>query len=97
MINDRIALWSGSSGWNGQFCIILILFRILNGARDPEVEEPVRGAKAIIFEFVVDEVAEPKALAPSDLRLLVKKYGSSRKEAESIGASKAFVGQNSKS
>ena len=66
------------------------------GARDPEVEEPVFGAKSILFEFEVDEVAESKALLPEDLRTLVLKHKSYVNVAENIGASKAFVRQNMK-
>ncbi len=66
------------------------------GARDPEVEEPLSGAKSILFEFEVDEVAEPKGLRRGDLRYLVLRYGSPSKAAIGIGASEAFVRQNSK-
>ena len=68
-----------------------------NGAREPEVEEPTLTARSIIFEFEVDEVAEPKALAPQDLLKLISKYGSSRKTALVVGASEAFIRQNIKS
>jgi hypothetical protein len=63
------------------------------GAREPEVEEPVSGARSNLFEFEVDEVAEPKGLLPRDLRELVLRYGSHIKAAFVIGASEAFVRQ----
>lgn len=50
----------------------------------------------MLFEFEVDEVAEPKALFSEDLRNLIKKYNSFSKAATAIGASEAFVRQNSK-
>ncbi len=76
---------------------------VKNGAREPEVEEPsfglgvglIRSDAILCFEF--EEVAEPKALAPSELRLFLKKYGNTTKAAASIRASEAFVRQNSKS
>ena len=76
-------------------CKSLILRRF--GARAPEVEEPTLTARSIIFEFEVDEVAEPKALPPQELLKLISKYGSSRKTALVIGASDAFIRQNIKS
>ena len=67
------------------------------GAREPEVEEPVLVAKSILFEFEVDEVAEPKALQSGHLLELILRYGSPSEAAVEIGASEAFVRQNSKS
>lgn len=67
-----------------------------NGARVTEVEEPVWTRKSVLFEFEVDEVAEPKALGPKDLLQLILKYRSSKKVAVAIGASEAFVRQNIK-
>ena len=52
--------------------------------------------KSVLFEFEADEVAEPKALLPSDLRELILRYGSPSKAAAEIGASEAFVRQNMK-
>lgn len=66
------------------------------GARETEVEEPLFGAKSILFEFEVDEVAEPKALSTQNLMVLIKRHGSFAEVARSIGASEAFVRQNSK-
>lgn len=71
--------------------------KMLNGARETEVEEPVFRAKSILFELEVDEVAEPKALLPGDLRDLILRYRSPKKAAAAIGASEAFVRQNAKS
>ena len=68
----------------------------INGARDPEVEEPLSGAKSILFEFEVDDVAEPKGLLHDDLRKLVSRHGSPSKVAIEIGASEAFVRQKTK-
>ncbi len=67
-----------------------------SGAREPEVEEPLSGAKSILLEFEVDEVAEPKALLGQELRELTLKHGSYLKAAVIIGVSEAFVRQNSK-
>ena len=66
------------------------------GARDPEVEEPLSGARSILFEFEMDEVVEPKGLSPRDLRDLVLRYGSYAKVAMGIGVSEAFIRQTSK-
>lgn len=65
-----------------------------SGARESEVEEPLFGAKSILFEFEVDEVAEPKGLLSEDLRSLVLRYGSQIKTANEIGVSAAFIRQN---
>lgn len=67
-----------------------------NGARKTEVEEPVFTSRPVLFEFEVDEVAEPKALLPKELRLLISMHGSSEKASKAIGASEAFVRQNSR-
>lgn len=72
------------------------LISLKNGARETEVEEPLFGARLIIFEFEVDEVAEPKSLMAGDLRKLVLKYGSPSKAAIEIGTSEGFVRQNTK-
>lgn len=69
---------------------------IEDGARVPEVEEPLWAVMSILFGFELDEVAEPKALFPEDLQKLIKKYSSFSKAATAIGASEAFVRQNSK-
>ncbi len=66
------------------------------GARDPEVEEPLSGAKSILFEFELDEVAEPKVMRPIELNKLIEKFGSARRVAAAIGCSEAFVRQNVK-
>ncbi|MBC7740843.1 MAG: hypothetical protein H7061_01505 [Bdellovibrionaceae bacterium] len=66
------------------------------GAQEPEVEEPVSGAKSILLEFDVDEVAEPKALRPPELIKLMEKLGSARLAAYKIGCSEAFIRQNAK-
>ena len=74
-----------------------MLFRsqiLQNGAREPEVEEPLSSSKSIIIEFEVDEVAEPKALLAGELLELALRYGSHSKAAIRIGASEAFVRQN---
>ena len=68
----------------------------VSGARDPEVEEPLLGAKSILFEFDVEEVAEPKALSTDDIRDLILRLSSMRNVAAAIGASEAFVRQNAK-
>jgi hypothetical protein len=47
----------------------------------------------VLVEF--EEVAEPKVLSSAELRQITKKYGSYVKAAEAIGASEAFVRQNS--
>jgi hypothetical protein len=65
-----------------------------NGAREPEVEEPLSRSESIQIEF--NEVVEPKGLLPGDLARLVKIYGSCVKAAKAIGASEAFVRQNSR-
>lgn len=65
-----------------------------NGAREPEVEEPVSGAGSVLLELDFEEVAEPKALLAQDLLNLVLKHGSFSKTAIAIGASEAFVRQN---
>ena len=65
-----------------------------SGAREPQVEEPLLGAKSVLFEFDVDEVAEPKALLAGELLELALRYGSHFKAAIRIGASEAFVRQN---
>lgn len=67
------------------------------GAREPEVEEPLWATRSVLFEFEVDEVAEPKALTPQDLQRLILNYKSSKEIAIAIGASEAFVRQNIKS
>lgn len=41
-------------------------------------------------------MAEPKVLHSADLRYLISRYGSYAKVAMGIGASEAFVRQNSK-
>ena len=64
------------------------------GARETEVEEPPSGAKSILFEFKVDEVAEPKALLAGDLHELILRYGSRFNAAIALGTSEAFVRQN---
>lgn len=46
--------------------------------REPEAEEPLPGAKLILFEFEINEVAEPKGLLPADLRDLVLWYSGVR-------------------
>jgi hypothetical protein len=67
------------------------------GARVTEVEEPLWVPRSVIFEFEVDEVAEPKAIRSVDLRNLILKYRSAKEVALVIGASEAFVRQNAKS
>ncbi len=62
--------------------------------RDPEVEEPLSGTRSILYEFEVEDFAEPKSLVAADLRDLVLRYGSHIKAAFAIGASEAFVRQN---
>ena len=62
----------------------------------PEVEEPLLSAKLALFEFEVDEVLEPKALLPCNLRELVLRYGSHVKTAISMRVSEAFIRQNTK-
>lgn len=69
---------------------------IEDGAREPEVEEPLSGAKSILFEFEVEEVAEPKALSPGDLRDLILRFRSPEKAGAAVGVSEAFVRQNAK-
>jgi hypothetical protein len=54
------------------------------------------GVRSILFDFEVDQIVEPKALSPSDLQKLVLKHGSFAKTAIEIGASEAFVRQNTK-
>ena len=72
------------------------------GAREPQVDEPLPAPGAGLFRshlilyFEFDEFAESKALSPSDLRSLIKKYGSYAKTSQMIGASEAFVRQNSR-
>ncbi len=86
-----------NSGYQSVFCIPLTVFRILyfiSGAREPEAEEPLLVARSILFEFEVDQVAEPKALRPDDLQMLVARYGSCLKAAVAIRTSEAFVRQN---
>lgn len=75
---------------------LLDFLRFQNGARVAEVEEPLWAAKTILFEFEVDEVAEPKALRGCDLQMQVSRHGSFAKVAIAIGASEAFVRQNHK-
>ena len=66
------------------------------GAREPEVEEPVSGAKSIVFEYDVNEVVEPKVLRPFELIRLIEKLGSSQRVAAAIECSEAFVRQSAK-
>jgi hypothetical protein len=47
-----------------------------------------------LFQAEFEVVAEPKALLPGDLLVLFKKYGNSSRAAKAIGASEAFVRQN---
>lgn len=54
------------------------------------------GAKSILLEFEVDEVAEPKGLLAKELWAMVQCQGSCVAAARQIGASKAFVQQNAK-
>jgi len=71
-----------------------------NGARVPEVEEPLLGLENGLFrsqaiiQFEFEEIAEPKGLSPAELQSIRKKYGSYLKAAEAIGVSEAFVRQN---
>lgn len=51
------------------------------GARVAEVEEPVVGAKSILFEFEVDEVAEPKALSTANLTRALRGYAAQARES----------------
>lgn len=67
-----------------------------NGTREQQVDEPAFGAKSVLFEFEVAEVAEPKALIAQELVLLVCQYGSLIQAATAIGASEAFIRQNIK-
>lgn len=66
--------------------------KVGNGAREPEVEEPLLRSGIIQIEF--NEVVEPKRLSPEDLAILVATYGSYVKVAKAIGASEAFIRQN---
>jgi hypothetical protein len=49
----------------------------------------------VILQAEFEEIAEPKGLSAPELRIVIKKYGSYTKAAEAIGASEAFVRQNS--
>ena len=81
---------------SGIICDLCVRFGpVGSGAREPQVEEPLSGSQSILTEFELDEVAEPKALSSQNLRKLVFRYGSHRKVAIKIGASEAFVRQNS--
>jgi len=48
----------------------------------------------ILFQIEFDVVPEPKALLSSDLKNLVKKYGSFKASAEAVEVSEAFIRQN---
>lgn len=71
------------------------------GARVHEVEEPGLGLgpqlfrSEILLQVEFNEVAEPKALIPANLIELIRIYGNSGLVAQVIGASEAFVRQNS--
>jgi hypothetical protein len=73
----------------------------LCGAEVSEVDEPLATSASglfrsePVFQIKFDVVSEPKALLPVDLRDLVKKHGSYGKAGLAIGASEAFVRQNS--
>ena len=72
-----------------------------SGAEVTEVDEPhvsISGTlfrSEPVFQAEFEVVAEPKALLPGDLRNLVKKHGGYSKAGLAIGASEAFIRQNS--
>lgn len=72
-----------------------------NGAQETEVEEPRSASEInllrseVVFQVEFDAYAEPKALLPEDLRVLLDKYGRFSSVSHLIGASEAFVRQNS--
>ena len=96
-LDKKNALIEISSGNASQFLGHFSSNTCLSGARDPEVEEPVSAARSVLFEFEVNEIAEPKALLSRDMRTLNKQYGNAKQAARSIGVSEAFICQNSKS
>lgn len=65
-----------------------------NGAREPEVEEPLFAAKWVVLEFEVEDVAEPKAVRSNQLQKLVQHHGSFIKAAREIKVSESFIRQN---
>jgi len=69
---------------------------LVYGAQETEVEEPILVARSVLFEFEIDDVAEPKVLLAGDLQKLVSRFGSIVKAAVAIGASEAFVRQKIK-
>ncbi|MFN7904409.1 MAG: hypothetical protein ACK5P5_04440 [Pseudobdellovibrionaceae bacterium] len=61
---------------------------------EQQVDEPFSGACAVIL-VKFNEVSEPKGLNSADLQKLVNIHGSYEIAAKTIGASEAFVRQNS--
>ena len=59
-----------------------------------KVREPHCNIDELVVIAEFEAWPEPKALSPSQLRALMKRYRNSYKAAEVIGASEAFVRQN---
>lgn len=66
----------------------------LNGARVAGVDEPALASPQALISIEFAEVAEPKALSPSDLLRFVRFHGSYVRAAEHLGTSEAFIRQN---
>ena len=64
------------------------------GAVKAKVREPRAHIDDLVVVAEFEAWPEPKALPPSALRALMKRFGGSHRAAEAIGASEAFVRQN---
>ena len=67
---------------------------MLNGAQVEKVDELLFTGSSI-FVFEMDAYPEAKILSPQELQQLYKAYGSWDMVADEVGASEAFVRQNS--
>ena len=71
------------------------------GARITGVDEPVFILGSGLFrsqsilQVAFEKITEPKSLSVTELRKVVKKYGTYAKSVAAIGTSEAFVRQNS--